>query len=613
VRPLLDDATAHPVIWNGHAQLVVDDEGIIREVSEQAKHPLAHDAGELLGRSLADFSPHVLTDDVNNLEPKPASVEVLLAMRLPACLALSTLSGERIEVAFSSQPLLTPSGRRYLCVLLVIKDALLTTPDDATRQLFVSLLGALPNESVIVDEHGAVVACSPGSLRILAPDRDEVGLDIVGKRLDAVVTELFDARAEAVTTSANTTAIIAGGIEASRTTFAVTSRMMTRWIECSGKSMWHAGRRFVVFEFLDITPLMSEVQRNGLARFILEALYDGVIATDADAVIQQVNPACRRMYGIAADALIGRNLFSVIETDFTPVSRAAALATIHEQGVFHGRVRQKVGDGAWLSVEMSVGPLLDTAGRCTGFVFLNHDVTQVENLLAKNLDTERLRMLGLFSARVAHDFNNVLSTISLSAESLTAQSNPIPPELVDIIEACGQGGTLTKDLMNAARGDDSAPELCDVAKTTRTTCRLMLRMFSLDVDMRFDVVPNLPPVMMKPGRLGQILMNLLSNAHDALGSSAGVIDVTARGEGDRVIIEVADNGQGIVASDLQRVTEPFFTTKARSKGVGLGLATVARVIEEAGGRFSLRSTVGVGTVATIDLPAWKPVESPAAE
>lgn len=138
----------------------------------------------------------------------------------------------------------------------------------------------------------------------------------------------------------------------------------------------------------------------------------------------------------------------------------------------------------------------------------------------------------------------------------------------------------------------------------------MLRMFSLDVDMRFNVVPNLPPVMMKPGRLGQILMNLLSNAHDALGSSSGIIDVSARSDGDRVIIEVTDNGQGIVEGDLQRVKEPFYTTKARSKGVGLGLATVARVVEEAGGRFSLRSTVGVGTVATIDLPASRPAENP---
>lgn len=349
---------------------------------------------------------------------------------------------------------------------------------------------------------------------------------------------------------------------------------------------------------------VADVERNGLARFILAAIADAVIATDKNLVVREVNPATRRMYGVKHDDIVGVDLFALVETDFSPVSRDAALSTIREQGVFHGRVRQRVGTGPWLSVEMSVGPLLDTAGECTGFVFLNHDVTQVEDLLAKALDDERLRVLGLFSARVAHDFNNVLSTIALSTESLIAQSSPVAPELIDISEACAQGGALTKDLTNAARGNECAPEPCDVARTIGTTCRLMLRVFSLDVDLRSNIEPNLPNVLLQPGRLGQILMNLLSNAHDALGASGGLIEVFGRREGSSVVIEVRDNGQGIAAKDLARVREPFFTTKVRSKGVGLGLATVSRVVESAGGTFDLRSTVGVGTVAVITLPAW---------
>ncbi|NCC25985.1 MAG: HAMP domain-containing histidine kinase, partial [Deltaproteobacteria bacterium] len=122
------------------------------------------------------------------------------------------------------------------------------------------------------------------------------------------------------------------------------------------------------------------------------------------------------------------------------------------------------------------------------------------------------------------------------------------------------------------------------------------------VHIKTEIDPDLPPLHASPTELQQVVLNLVNNAIDAMDKPEGVIVIRARHEDDNVVIDVADNGQGIPSANLQRLFEPFFTTKPVGKGTGLGLSICYGIINKMGGTISVESELGEGTVFHITLP-----------
>ena len=220
---------------------------------------------------------------------------------------------------------------------------------------------------------------------------------------------------------------------------------------------------------------------------------------------------------------------------------------------------------------------------------------------------QRMDAVGRLAGGLSHDFNNILTAVSGSAEMLRIEKNPKErAELVDdIIEARDRGAALTRQLLAFARREVVQPRVIELGSYVRGVERLLQRVAGDRQRLRFELVPGCH-VRVDPGQLEQSLMNLVANARDAMPNGGTCTISVSRLSSDsrptRVLLRVADEGIGMTPEVVARAFEPFFTTKARGQGTGLGLASVHGMAEQSNGTAYISSTPGRGTEVTLELP-----------
>jgi signal transduction histidine kinase len=177
-------------------------------------------------------------------------------------------------------------------------------------------------------------------------------------------------------------------------------------------------------------------------------------------------------------------------------------------------------------------------------------------------------------------------------------------ELVDIVtEGLDRTHRLVADLRDLASPGDGQRADVDLVRGLQTTAQLAAHNFrERQVALAFRIVDSLPPVSGDARALNQVFLNLLKNAAEALEGRGGTVSVTGRREGGFVVIEVSDDGPGIPAADLERIFEPFYSTKSAGRGTGLGLSISRRIVEEHGGTIEARSEPGAGSTFRVALP-----------
>jgi C4-dicarboxylate-specific signal transduction histidine kinase len=223
------------------------------------------------------------------------------------------------------------------------------------------------------------------------------------------------------------------------------------------------------------------------------------------------------------------------------------------------------------------------------------------------LRTERLATVGRLAAGVAHEVGNPLGAIGGYAELARARlaGRGGDAELLDWMERIAAEtlriDRIVRELLDFARA--SSPTLAPVEVGAALEAALRLAQVQprfRDVEVTLDHPPALPRVLGDEGRLGQVFLNLLLNAGDAMGGS-GPLRIAARDAGEEVEVEVADRGPGIGEADLPRIFDPFFTTKPPGEGTGLGLSVCHSIVESFGGRVSAANREGGGAVFTVRL------------
>ena len=234
------------------------------------------------------------------------------------------------------------------------------------------------------------------------------------------------------------------------------------------------------------------------------------------------------------------------------------------------------------------------------------DVTERNRLQAALHQGQKMEAIGRLAAGVAHDFNNILQSISGSLEMVMDEVPEGPGhELAAIgLRAARRGSTLTHHLLSYARKQMLRPRVVDPGALLADVQRLLTRTLGPSVTLDVRVERNLPQVRVDPGQLETALLNLALNAAHAMpGGGTLTITVGVRRElGTWVEISVTDTGVGMDEATLAQAMEPFFTTKG-VKGTGLGLSMVQGFAEQSGGRLHIISRLGEGTVVTLDLPA----------
>ncbi|MEM9453720.1 MAG: ATP-binding protein [Myxococcota bacterium] len=219
------------------------------------------------------------------------------------------------------------------------------------------------------------------------------------------------------------------------------------------------------------------------------------------------------------------------------------------------------------------------------------------------MQVQKLQMLGELAGGIVHDFNNILAAFTVGMDllrDLCGADARVGACLRDLDDAARRGAELTGQLMSFARGGTTRYEQVDLAKVATDAVQLLCRMVPRTVVIRPEIEAGVG-VYGSSSQMFQVIVNLVSNGADAM-PQGGQIVVRVQRSDDKAVVEVTDTGEGMDPHTLERALDPFFTTKPRGHGTGLGLATVDRVVREHRGRLAVSSEPGQGTSVTVRLP-----------
>jgi len=275
----------------------------------------------------------------------------------------------------------------------------------------------------------------------------------------------------------------------------------------------------------------------------------------------------------------------------------------------NGEIRHLVG-----AARVIRGPGEQGGVRILGTVL---DVTSRVDLESMLLHVQKLEGLGRLAGGVAHDFNNVLTAILANADAAQLVPNSgVEEELHEITNAALHARELTRQLLTFARRDTSRAQQVAPSDVLMALSRTLGRLVGEEIRVELRYAPQRATVLVDPGRLEQVILNLAVNARDAMPKGGTLTMETSVVDLDRayvarhvdatvgrfVRIDVRDTGTGMSEETKRRIFEPFFTTKSAGQGTGLGLATCYGVVRQAGGHLAVESQLGVGTLFSVFLP-----------
>jgi PAS domain S-box-containing protein len=364
---------------------------------------------------------------------------------------------------------------------------------------------------------------------------------------------------------------------------------------------------------LDKARLFEEAQagRDFLASVARNSA-DGIVAADADGRVTFFSYRAEEIWGRGAADVLGRPLAELLgESD----QAQALLTRLHvPQRIQDCEITVHDGEGREVELSVSFAFLHDSAGAVTGLVAVARDTTVRKRTEAALRQSEKLAAMSSLVAGLAHELNNPLSVI-LAHSALLAQGGRGRAETraAKITTAAERCARLVRNFLSLARQHPLERQRVLLAQVVRETVELVAYPLRVDgVTVTLDLGPEVPPLWADPHQLQQVLLNLLTNAHQAVRTVAPprAITVTTRLEPDGVTLRVADNGPGVSPAVRERIFEPFFTTKPVGQGTGLGLSLCQGIVEGHGGTLSLESPPEGGAAFSISLPSTAP---PAAE
>lgn len=362
--------------------------------------------------------------------------------------------------------------------------------------------------------------------------------------------------------------------------------------------------------------LLAIERRNEIAtsQARLQAVLDGspyaVLFFDPAGCIVYANPHVADTFGWAPEQLVGGtglHLAPAEDRDAWRERGRTFLRAPFSRGLGRGfKAKGLRADGSVFPAEFSVGSVV-LDGR-QHVVLTVVDMTEREALLTELLAAQKLEVMGSLASILAHDFRNYATAIGGLA-AFVAETMPAGDERrgdLELIEhTIGEATTLTRNVLAFARPQDPA-SVADIADVFRDYLPILERVVGNRVRIQATRIGNLEPVQIEPSALGQVLVNLATNARQAM-PDGGELSFDARPAAAGTVISVRDTGTGMAPEVASRVFEPFFTTRAGapgpSGGTGLGLSSVHAIVKRAGGRIAVASQPGAGTTFEITLPA----------
>jgi PAS domain S-box-containing protein len=354
-------------------------------------------------------------------------------------------------------------------------------------------------------------------------------------------------------------------------------------------------------------------------RLIAEHAHDLIALLDKEGRFHYLSPSWESALGYPAGALLGTVALELIHPDDWPEGATLGEGKLRE-------LRHRKVDGSWLWVE---GLSYVVAGRLTAsqFAVIARDISErkraeVERELLEEELRQSLKMeaVGQLAGGIAHDFNNLLTVISGYTEILLrrlGREAEGSKEIAEISKAAERAAQLTRQLLAYSRKQVIEPRVLDLNDIVTETQAMLKRLIGENIEFSTSLAEDLGSISADSGQIEQIIVNLVVNARDAMPEggkllletgSFTIADVFSSrrrpdmAPGDYVVFAVTDSGEGMDAATVARIFEPYYTTKARGAGTGLGLSTVYGIVTQSGGHVEVESEPGMGTTLRLYFP-----------
>ena len=406
-------------------------------------------------------------------------------------------------------------------------------------------------------------------------------------------------------------------------------------LEPRGVPVVYDGRPHLLVIVRDITEARSRqraLERSeDRLRATVDAALDCIVTLDEAGVILDFNPASERCFGLPRERALGRPFVDLIVAPSMRAQFRAAFAGFQADVDAPPSARRftlacRRADGGLVQMELAIGAAASAAG--TVFIAYMHDLTPRLEMERTRAELERqlrqaqkMEAIGQLTGGIAHDFNNILtSVIGYIGLALDHGEVSADPALRRYLERARRSGDRARDLIQQmltyTRGTRGEPQAVEIDELVEEVVTLLDATLPSTIELDLELQRGLPPVLVDPVQAAQALMNLCINARDAM---AGQGLLTIRGallapaglrctscneliDGPHVQLSVADTGSGIPPQLLERIFEPFFSTKPTGKGSGMGLATTHGILHQHGGHIVVDSAPGEGTCFSLLLP-----------
>jgi len=363
-------------------------------------------------------------------------------------------------------------------------------------------------------------------------------------------------------------------------------------------------------------------QQRTFFQATLNSIPDGVVVMDASGKIKQANPALCRMFGYSNEELAGLAPQALYE-DNCEIFRHDDFPT-----TWCRRFVRK--DGQSFLGETLDSEIRDEQGVLLGALELVRDLTERLSVIRQQRQLEeqlrqsqKMAAIGTLAGGIAHDFNNLLAAILGYAELALLKLPPgtaLQREIRQILKAGGKASELVNQILAFSRKETTKRILLQPGVLLKEVIKLLRGTIPSTITIREQIVATDRMILANPTQLHQVIMNLCTNAFHALEEQGGEMVLSLDpvkqrvrendGEREWIRISVADNGCGIDADVLERIFEPYFTTKPSGKGTGMGLAVVHGIVENHEGRIEVESKPGQGTIFHVFFPVVSGLETP---
>jgi PAS domain S-box-containing protein len=362
--------------------------------------------------------------------------------------------------------------------------------------------------------------------------------------------------------------------------------------------------------------------RNEALRAIFQASPLGIVTATREGIIDRWNSAAERIYGYTAEAAIGSSIWELHdEMDAEEDSATAEVRAAVNEGreLRNFLVTQRRKNGKVVDISVSSASFHDANGGNSGFVFLVDDVTARRTIEQQLRQSQKMEAVGQLTGGIAHDFNNLLSIIICNLELLQEKLEPESEdrELSDMALAAGlHGAELVKQILAFSRKQNLDSRRIDVNELVQSMMNLLARSLGEQIEIILELEPRAWPAIADRVQLQTAVVNLATNARDAMQRGGRLMIQTGNtaldenyaqqfaelNAGEYVVVSVTDTGKGMTPETVERAFDPFFTTKPPGEGTGLGLSMVFGFVKQSGGHVRIYSEVGQGTTVCLYLP-----------